>query len=53
MGLTCFDFLIGNQVGTGLGVKAEMATCDCGLPSGNLKWPMSAPEVPYGIANLC
>jgi len=52
-GLTCFDFLMGNQLGTGLGVRADMATCECGFPGANLKWPISAREFPCGILILC
>jgi len=52
-GLTAFDFLIGNQLGTVSGVRPNMATSDCSFPGANLKWPISVREVPCGIAILC
>jgi len=53
MGLTGFDVIIDNQLGTAAGVRADMATCDYGFPSANLKWLISAGEVPCSIAILC
>jgi len=53
MGLTAYDVLIGNQLGSASGVRADMANCNCGFPGANLKWLISAREVPCGIAMLC
>jgi len=49
-GLTVLDYLIGNELGPALGMRADMATSDSGFPDAELTWLISAHEVPCGIA---
>jgi len=49
-GLTDFDFLTCNELGTASGVRAKMHMLDCSFPEANLIWPHSTRKVPCGIA---
>jgi len=40
-------------MGSVSGVRADMATCDCCFLRATDLWPISACEVPCGIAILC
>jgi len=53
IGLTGFDFFIGDELSTSLVVRGDMYMYDRRSPDANLRWLLSVCQVPCGIAIFC